>query len=464
MVLSPKRLAKKMLGVAAIAVMAGAGSASAATQSATGTLASPPGITIQVLGKGQGYDLGKQSAAALPRDELAFSDSKGLTLYTYDKDPLGKATCVDECAKIWIPAAVPAKAKPFGEWTVVSRTDGVKQWAYRGKALYHFIKDVDPASTWGNSPARFGARRKNGAGEYVGGGVRGSGVKDAAPDQPAQDGWKIALAYPVGNFATPAGLVVKEVPDAAALALVDYRNHTLYAFDGDAAKDAKACASPCVWQPAAAAQLAEPAGDFSLIQRPDGIKQWAYKGKGLYSYVGDLAPGDANGIGVDKKWNVSAVSSFFMPVGVAITNTPGQGRILTTDNGMTIYKRDGHINQSGGGHSLRRGQPARPAVGRDIGAEARCEVDCDKWHPLKASADAQPQGFWTIYTRADGSRQWGYQGYALYTYDGDKKPGDMSGNDDYDFAFSTDAAPKTMIDVGTPMDGAMALYWSIVVP
>ena len=118
-------------------------------------------------------------------------------------------------------------------------------------------------------------------------------------------------------------------------------------------------------------------------------------------------------------------------------NTPGQGKVLATSAGMTLYKRDGYILQSGGGHSLRRGQPQRPAVGRDIGLNALCDAECAKvWHPFLAPADAQPRGFWDVATRPDGARQWVYQGYALWTYDGDKKPGDMNGNDSFQFAFA----------------------------
>ena len=64
-------------------------------------LATPPGITLQVLGKGQGYDLGKQAAAALPRDQIAYADARGMTLYIHRTDPPGKSACVDACAKAW---------------------------------------------------------------------------------------------------------------------------------------------------------------------------------------------------------------------------------------------------------------------------------------------------------------------------------------------------------------------------
>jgi predicted lipoprotein with Yx(FWY)xxD motif len=458
------------VAAASVAALAIGVAASAKTQDqAFGTLATPAGITLQVLGNGQGYGLGKEAAAVQVRDQVAFTDLKGLTLYTYDKDPIGKATCDAECAQLWQPMLADGRAKPFGAWSVIARPDGAKQWAYQGKALYRFVKDVDPGSVWGNSPARFGTRRKNGAGEFVGGGIRGSGVKNAAPDLPAPDGWHIALAYPVSGVAVPTGIAIKEVPDALGLVLVDYRNRTLYAFDGDPAKDTKVCGSPCAWQPAAAAQLAEPVGDFSVVVRPDGIKQWAYKGKGLYAYAGDLTAGDANGIGADKHWQPATIIAYFMPASVSVQRTASQGEILATRDGMTLYKRDGFIHQSGGGHSLRRGTPPRPAVGRDIGTDARCSRDCDKWHPFLAPAGAQSQGFWTVADRADGAKQWTYQGSALWTYDGDKKPGDMNGNDDFEFAFAggpsrAENAPFTAFDFGTSMDGAPQLNWAIVAP
>lgn len=444
------------------------GAAFARTADIGGVL-TPPGITLQVMGKAQGYDLSKQTAAFNPREQLAFTDAKGMTLYTYDKDPPGKATCADDCAASWRPATAAVKAKPSGEWSVITRDDGARQWAFRGKALYTFVKDVDPGSVGGNSPARLGARRKNGAGEYVGGGVRGAAARNAAPDVPLAADWKVAYAFPVADFPTPASLAVKEVADAGALAVVDHRGYTVYAYDGDAAKDAKACGRGCAWQPVAAAQLAEPIGDFTVIARPDGLKQWAYKGRGLYSYVHDLAPNDANGADVDKRWRVAAVYGFFMPKGVKLEKTLSQGVVLATDTGKTLYRRDGYIFQSGGGHSLRRGQQARPAVGRDIGTDPRCKADCGKWHPFAAPKNAESQGFWSVATRDDGSKQWVYQGYALWTYDGDTRPGDINGNDAIDYGFANQpevasAGLQKAYDIGTPMDGLPALYWAIAVP
>src|SRR5271169_941574 len=66
----------------------------------------PDGITIQPLGSAQGY--GAQRLVFSTRSEIVYSNEKGLTLYTYDKDEPGKSNCTADCAKTWIPAAPPA--------------------------------------------------------------------------------------------------------------------------------------------------------------------------------------------------------------------------------------------------------------------------------------------------------------------------------------------------------------------
>jgi predicted lipoprotein with Yx(FWY)xxD motif len=64
-----------------------------------------------------------------------------MTLYTFDKDEPGKSNCYDQCAVNWPPFLAEAGAMAEGEWTIVDRTDGTKQWAYEGKPLYLYIED-----------------------------------------------------------------------------------------------------------------------------------------------------------------------------------------------------------------------------------------------------------------------------------------------------------------------------------
>lgn len=77
-------------------------------------------------------------------------DSKGMTLYTFDKDAGGKSMCNGPCTENW-PALVAADdAKPTADMTIVVRDDGKKMWAYKGKPLYTFKKDTAPGETNGD--------------------------------------------------------------------------------------------------------------------------------------------------------------------------------------------------------------------------------------------------------------------------------------------------------------------------
>jgi predicted lipoprotein with Yx(FWY)xxD motif len=66
-------------------------------------------------------------------------NSDGMTLYTFDRDVAGSGTsnCNGECAFIWPPLQV-ANAKPSGDFSVITREGGERQWAYKGKPLYLF--------------------------------------------------------------------------------------------------------------------------------------------------------------------------------------------------------------------------------------------------------------------------------------------------------------------------------------
>jgi len=79
-------------------------------------------------------------------------NSAGMTLYTFDKDPAGsgKSACIDKCAVAWPPLKAAADDKPGGDYTLITRDDGSKQWAYKGKPLYLWIKDQKPGDKTGD--------------------------------------------------------------------------------------------------------------------------------------------------------------------------------------------------------------------------------------------------------------------------------------------------------------------------
>ncbi len=89
----------------------------------------------------------------------------------------------------------------------------------------------------------------------------------------------------------------------------------------------------------------------------------------------------------------------------AMTGDSSLGPILTDHNGMTLYTFD-----------------------NDEPNKSNCYDDCAKnWPPLTATADAQPEGEWTIVERTDGTRMWAHDGKPLYLWVKDTKPGDVTG-------------------------------------
>jgi len=75
----------------------------------------------------------------------------GMTVYIYDKEAEGSASCYGECAEEWPPVLAPAEAKPFGDFTLVNRIDGTRQWAYRGKPLHLYHEDRAPGDAKGDN-------------------------------------------------------------------------------------------------------------------------------------------------------------------------------------------------------------------------------------------------------------------------------------------------------------------------
>jgi predicted lipoprotein with Yx(FWY)xxD motif len=413
--------------------------------SSDASVATPPGITLQALGTGQGSAMAF-SLTQVPRTQIAFADAKGMTLYTYDKDSPGKSRCEAACTKFWPPAIAPRSARAAGDWTLFKRGDGTRQWQYRGKPVYTFVRDTEVGSTFGRSPNRPFFPRPGRAGP-------------AKPQQPP--GWNLALLYPLSDVPMPEGVGTREVGDANGLAFIDQSGKTIYAFQGRAKAVVKLAEQ---WTPLVAPALARPVGEWSVLARDDGIRQWTYRGKPLFTFAGDLAPGDANGVGLSKDWEAALAVSFYLPPQVRLEQTLGRGKVLADQNGLTLYRRDGIAIDYGGGQSARHGVPLYPGVGRSIGVSLKgCEGQClASWHPFVAPANAQPDGFWAVAIRPDGVHQWVYQGYALYTFSGDKKPGDMNGNDIFNAVLSDD--PKQANDVGTPMTGTANLYWTIAYP
>lgn len=83
-----------------------------------------------------------------------------------------------------------------------------------------------------------------------------------------------------------------------------------------------------------------------------------------------------------------------------------KGEVLTDAKGMTLYTFD-----------------------KDTKGTSNCYDTCaQKWPPLEATQAASTEGGFSQVERKDGSKQWAYNGMPLYLWQGDKKPGDTTGD------------------------------------
>lgn len=214
---------------------------------------------------------------------VILTDFEGRTLYAFDGDAKqDNQTCSDRgCEVRWPPVVAPALAMDVGDFSVATRADGSKQWAYKKRPLYRYSGDLLPGDVHGR----------------------------AAADKR----WKVAVL--MENF-RPAQVAVTTLEGYGDV--LSLNGMTLYAGSAfqkywggrnlrDSFKNAynkgkklggDACADPeCLqsWHPFVAPADAQSNGFWEAIRRPDGTKQWAYKGYALYLYMGDKAPGQNNG-------------------------------------------------------------------------------------------------------------------------------------------------------------------------
>jgi predicted lipoprotein with Yx(FWY)xxD motif len=407
--------------------------------------ATPAGITIVDVDK----VLTSSSAQFIWR---RLGDANGKALYTYDKDPDGKATCTAECAQEFTPFLADRAARPSGDWTLITRSDHARQWAYQGKALYRYNGEDPPGEPFGGDTATQAAENPQ---------WYDPGSKFYSP----KPGLFHRAAYsPEKSFKVPAGIALQSLAVANGFGLVDSASGmTLYAIPKDKDKGLSR-----EWKPEYASALALPVADFNIITRPDGTHQWTYQGRPLYRYEGDYAPGEVNGIFEDKAVTAALVYRNYLPAEFAIGHYTGRGPLLTTRDGLSVYTQ-ARYNLQYGGRETRTGYVIPYNIAKDVGTQG-CVGSCnDTWKPVKAPANALSWGFWEVVTRPDGSKQWAYKGSALYTYVGDHKGGDIEGNNRHVIVYG-DPEGKTDLSVvvgqrspggGPSMESGAGYYWHI---
>jgi predicted lipoprotein with Yx(FWY)xxD motif len=81
-----------------------------------------------------------------------FVGANGMTLYTFDRDAMGsgRSACNGQCAANWPPLMASGSDSGAGDWSIVTRDDGSRQWAYKGKPVYFWVKDAKAGDRTGD--------------------------------------------------------------------------------------------------------------------------------------------------------------------------------------------------------------------------------------------------------------------------------------------------------------------------
>lgn len=115
----------------------------------------------------------------------------------------------------------------------------------------------------------------------------------------------VALAVVFAAGAAVAQAPVKTMSTKLGNVMVDQNGMTIYTFDKDEPGKSN-CYNKCAvnWPPLTAGADAKPEGDWTIVDRTDGTKMWAYDGKPVYLWIKDSQPGDVTGDGVGGVWHV----------------------------------------------------------------------------------------------------------------------------------------------------------------
>jgi len=345
-------------------------------------------------------------------DGWELADTRGMTLYiSIDDYEAGRSECFDECIVQWPPLKAPADAKAFGDWSLVEREDGIRQWAFRGQPLYTYSGDVAAGDSYGDGQLNLW---------YV--------------------AFKPIMTPPeLSVIKSNIGQILVEAP----------KNLTVYVSDKDK-PGTSACEGACIktWVPVRAPGAANAKGDWSIIDRSDGARQWAYKGKALYRFAEDAQPGSTLGDGADKTWHALVLEPPPpLPSWVRIRPSDA-GELFTDAEGKTLYQ---FVQQPRGGRArIRRN---RETIVESGGAEQQAEAAAEQQRQrqrrppepappiftpvtMETTGEAKPVGNWRIVTH-NGREQWAYKGLPLFTNNFDTMPGDLKGSRGGDRRFHT---------------------------
>lgn len=218
------------------------------------------------------------------------TDAAGRTLYTFVDDLLTTApsACTGDCANDWHPAIAPRHlvvgAGITGEVGMVMRAGGQRQLTMDHRPLYTFRGD-------------------QGTGE-----LRGNGVGNRWWAMTPTGLTATQFAAPHATYGPPSMTTLTVVRTAWGPVVANSRGEVLYAFADDTATTSACVADWCLidWPPLhnSSSPSAPPSvmATLGVLDRPDGIDQVVLGGHLLYTFAGDLHPGDTRGQGIGGDW------------------------------------------------------------------------------------------------------------------------------------------------------------------
>lgn len=197
------------------------------------------------------------------------ADQHQKTLYTPQVEVDAVSLCVEnKCLEQWSPVVAPHVARSIGDWEVVTREDGLKQWAYQGRPLFRYSDDV-----------LFGEAAGHGVAFDSDGNTMEAMVLEPRPVYPD---W-----------------VRVQDTDAGEM-LADENYNSIYTWDPSKlfsrlSAPPAACGAECLdeeWIPRLAGEDdVAPGGNWAILPLSDGRRQWAYKGRHLFTNTRDKTQG-----------------------------------------------------------------------------------------------------------------------------------------------------------------------------
>jgi predicted lipoprotein with Yx(FWY)xxD motif len=218
-------------------------------------------------------------------------DDKGNSVYTSDADAPGKSNCDTRCLTVWEPVLAPDTAVGQRDWSVVQRSPGVKQWAYRKLPLYIFKPDPRTHSLAGSDVPGW----HNVYTERALPPPREFRVEDSRIGQVLADsrGMTIYVYNCSDDALDQQGCDYPDAPQVYRLAICGN-------FDPKVCRetfpyviaDRNAKSQSKLWSVMA---IDPDTGHRAAPSQASALYVWAYRERPVYTYARDRKPGDANG-------------------------------------------------------------------------------------------------------------------------------------------------------------------------